>query len=774
MSFSAIAIPSHVDNMEAENCTFDDVEGTNCGWHNFGKGKGWSRQLGSSLPTGRDHSPGKPTGHIMAFIKRLSSGISSQSLISLQFYRHDHSCFRFWYFVSKRNEGQKANVLTVGYNHKQSNHILLTLRGSTDEFWMAAQASIKLNRYVSNSDRTYQIWFKSNIAGTDGIIAVDDTVLFSGTCEKQARNCSFEDGLCTWSNHNPNDTWNVVRAGDVSLQNMPKSDHSIKSSNGHYLLLKPQSDEKTRATLLSMRLESDISETCLKFWKASPGEENGGLVNIYQYDYGSEDKIKLYSSEDVASKWRDVAVPLKLTKNPFYVEIFGELDKNSQNGVAIDDVKFLNQKDELCNFETYKWCGWEHNSSLSSWQRLEASQISLNHDINPGKSSGYPSLGGMGLIDTVALGLYNKPKKPKKTAMNGGKKKTKPEESSHKEDCHMLAWDTHQYYPCTPDVLKSPLLQFCSESCLEIWMFLDKDDDVQVSIAYETNGERNALTFYSGKSALIKARVEARVCSSVFLAANLLKLGDYGFWEVGMFDIPTTEYRIVVEPSSFSSTQCIGLVAVDNIRVTPGKCPKKKANCDFENGLCTWTSSTDSGYWKTVQASTSSLKGSPQKDHSLKTGNGHYLFLSPKAQGSEHGYVNASIFSIYSKPNNPTRCMSLWVVSPASTSSLVVKIVDVLTRNPTIIYTLKKPVNKWTEIKVSIADFDIFTYFEIQGAVKVSSNEGIAVDDIVFTNEYCKYYNNLCIKKLHIDLGKRKKIKGSQKKAEVYAIILHN
>ncbi|KAG1657328.1 putative ATP-dependent RNA helicase DHX34 [Nymphon striatum] len=49
--------------------------------------------------------------------------------------------------------------------------------------------------------------------------------------------------------------------------------------------------------------------------------------------------------------------------------------------------------------------------------------------------------GGMGLIDTVALGLYKKPKKLKKTAMNGGKKKTKtskkntkPAESSNDED----------------------------------------------------------------------------------------------------------------------------------------------------------------------------------------------------------------------------------------------------------------------------------------------------------------------------------------------------
>ncbi|KAG1691675.1 Organic cation transporter protein [Nymphon striatum] len=60
-------------------------------------------------------------------------------------------------------------------------------------------------------------------------------------------------------------------------------------------------------------------------------------------------------------------------------------------------------------------------------------------EIGGGRS--FVALGSMGLIDAVALGLCKKPKKPKKTAMNGGKKKTmpskrktKPAESSNDED----------------------------------------------------------------------------------------------------------------------------------------------------------------------------------------------------------------------------------------------------------------------------------------------------------------------------------------------------
>lgn len=83
--------------------------------------------------------------------------------------------------------------------------------------------------------------------------------------------------------------------------------------------------------------------------------------------------------------------------------------------------------------------------------------------------------------------------------------------------------------------------------------------------------------------------------------------------------------------------------------------------------------------------------------------------------------------------------MSLWVVSPASTSTLIVNRVDVLSRDPTVLYTLKKPVNSWTEIKIPADNIDYYTYFEIQGAVKISANQGIAIDDIIFTDKPCKY-----------------------------------
>ncbi|KAG1662544.1 Neprilysin-4 [Nymphon striatum] len=52
-------------------------------------------------------------------------------------------------------------------------------------------------------------------------------------------------------------------------------------------------------------------------------------------------------------------------------------------------------------------------------------KFSFNHDI-------LISQGSMRLIDTVALGLYKKPKKLKKTAINGGKKKTKPSKKKTK------------------------------------------------------------------------------------------------------------------------------------------------------------------------------------------------------------------------------------------------------------------------------------------------------------------------------------------------------
>ncbi|KAG1651705.1 hypothetical protein GQR58_026819 [Nymphon striatum] len=47
----------------------------------------------------------------------------------------------------------------------------------------------------------------------------------------------------------------------------------------------------------------------------------------------------------------------------------------------------------------------------------------------------FQTRGDMGLIDTVALGLYIR---NPRTAMNGGKKKTKPTESSNDEDYHCL------------------------------------------------------------------------------------------------------------------------------------------------------------------------------------------------------------------------------------------------------------------------------------------------------------------------------------------------
>ncbi|KAK1172073.1 MAM and LDL-receptor class A domain-containing protein 1 [Acipenser oxyrinchus oxyrinchus] len=55
--------------------------------------------------------------------------------------------------------------------------------------------------------------------------------------------------------------------------------------------------------------------------------------------------------------------------------------------------------------------------------------------------------------------------------------------------------------------------------------------------------------------------------------------------------------------------------------------------CNFENGLCSWTQDTaDSFNWTRIQGPTPTSKTGPWKDHTLGTVNGHYLYIEASDQ----------------------------------------------------------------------------------------------------------------------------------------------
>ncbi|XP_076309730.1 MAM and LDL-receptor class A domain-containing protein 1-like isoform X2 [Tachypleus tridentatus] len=246
-----------------------------------------------------------------------------------------------------------------------------------------------------------------------GYIALDDIrfeILGSGS--NCIGHCTFEGGLCDWSNSRGQDDfeWELGR-GSQSFLTGPAQDYSSfgdKKQSGGYAYIDAAYPRRPgdKAQLLSPVIEAtgDNNPICMSFATHMFG--NGiGTLRVLQRSQGSNDENVIWKiSGPSGNRWYQARVPVSSPK-PFQLILEATVGNNYLGNIAIDNIflrpgtcpifpQTASPNSGDCNFEE-NTCGWT-NPGLADqfddfdWGRQFSYSVSgPGTDHTTGTSSGY-------------------------------------------------------------------------------------------------------------------------------------------------------------------------------------------------------------------------------------------------------------------------------------------------------------------------------------------------------------------------------------------------
>ncbi|CAG2108770.1 unnamed protein product [Medioppia subpectinata] len=198
-----------------------------------------------------------------------------------------------------------------------------------------------LSKKLDDSDRAYR-----------GYIAVDD-VQFQpiDEAEEQCKgHCTFEGGLCGWTNQEENDEfdWTLGR-GSQNIFTGPSRDFTSFGQNeqsGGFVYIESSFPRRPgdRAMLVSplMNPTDESNPLCMKFATHMYGNGIGVLRVRLRYTGDEErpEKIVWEIKGEAGNNWYLGQVPVSSPAQSFHVVIEGIIGQNSLGNIAIDNLSF--------------------------------------------------------------------------------------------------------------------------------------------------------------------------------------------------------------------------------------------------------------------------------------------------------------------------------------------------------------------------------------------------------------------------------------------------
>ncbi|EDO47787.1 predicted protein [Nematostella vectensis] len=685
-------------------CSFES--GLICGYTQDTNDKfDWTRGSGAtgSSNTGPpfDHTYMTPYGHYMYLevSGNLQQGDNAR-LTSVQFPGSSGSCLQFWYHM----KGATIGTLNVYVKiFRFSLRKVWSKTGNQSNSWNIAQVTI-------SSSFSFQVVFEGiRGASYTGDIAIDDVKMTSGVCPNPG-DCSFEDGLCTWTNTQTGDIfdWISGSGGTTSWLTGPSTDHTTGTAQGKYMFIETSSPRNPGDTayLVSQRFDPTTgSGLCMNFWHHMYGATIGTL-NIWMAVNNT--KILMWQrSGNKGDNW--LQGQLQISSSTQYQIIFEGIRGSSFSGdIAIDDISFIVASSSCplrpsdanppgtsttpappttpsvvptagntgndCNFEV-GMCKWvQDNTDQFDWTRQKGSTTSAGtgprFDHTHGTAAGYYVF-----IET------SYPRKPNDTA-------------------RLLSAQIPQ-----------PSGGFV---CLNFWYHMYGPHVDTLNIYLKTSSSRSVIWSRNGTQS--------------------------DEWKNGVVQFsPSSTYQIILEGIRGISFQ--GDIALDDITFKDSQCPPQK-ECSFENflgqttPLCGWTQgsgSDDQFDWTRATGSTASVQTGPSNDHTYGTNKGYYMYIetsSPRKSGDK-----ARLYSP-SYPATKGSCFRFWFhMYGASIGSLQVYVKSGGTE--TQLWTRTRDYgNVWKVAQTTIQTTGAYQII-IEGIAGTSYQGDIAIDDLKIVDGQC-------------------------------------
>ena len=521
-----------------------------------------------------------------------------------------------------------------------------------------------------------------------GLLAVDDILI---TSKVQEAVCGFETDFCQWIPSSGSAGIWTRGQGKQNLTSLPPVDHTSNTEMGYYVYLKTKG--KGDIGFLTSPIYKTTGVQCLRFWYHMLGDDIGHLKVEIDDKIVESGFIPVWiHTENTFEMWFQGMVTLPDIPE-YMIRFMGLSGSNNNSVIALDDVTFVPDtcpKPYVCSFE-YDMCEWFNSAQDDfDWVRssgVEEGGILVDHTIN------------------YETGHYIV------TKLEGKKK------GDHAQ----------LFGPVVPAKYKCMTFWYSMQNIVNATLMVKLLADETIDVAKLHN------------SSLLYLWEEKTINPDV-LSENYEMIFDLVVDE----DITFTEYyTIAIDDIAF--TKDCNTQTLPPITIPPPTHLPSIHDCDFEQDeseTCGWTQESDDGIsWTRWKGPTPTTETGPQADHTLLSGDGHYIYSGNKiVQNETAAVLRSPVVDIGAHG----ACLSFWY----HMHGLDVGILQIMSQKADSV--IKYPVwqrlseqgDDWVQAKVHFTTQGTQSML-LQATVKDSGAGDIAIDDIIFDFGNC-YSGLLC------------------------------
>eukprot|EP00795_Rhopilema_esculentum_P012712 gene12712-3431_t len=679
----------------------------------------WTRDRGGtpSALTGpsADHTQGNANGYYMYIETSWQSHNDTANLKSpkIDFKTNGNAqgtvCVRFWYHMY----GSHVDALNVFIQNDTSMPAkpVWTRKGTQGDKW-------RLGQIVVKRTPAFNVIFQGTSGPSyQGDIALDDVSFVNGNC-LPTDECEFESpDICGYTQDLSDDfDWTRATANTSSSRTGPPADHTYGTAFGHYMHIEASYPRVPgdRAVMESPAYPATIGGKCVEFYYHMYGADMGTL-RMFLRKGGRIDRTPVWTlSGDQGNVWHRGSFTVQ-TDQIWQIVFEGIRGGGYTSDAAIDDVKIHKgpcPSKGSCDFEI-GYCGYTNiDDDKFDWIRHSGDTPSVKTGPKVDHTLG------------TSLGQY-----------------VYIEASSPRVE--------GDYAHLASELFKvNPQFNWC------------------VTFYYHMYGQSVGTLIVESLYRPSWGRGRSYYRTHKVLQGNQ---GDR--WNWMQVDVTQSyDFQIVFEGKIGKSYD--GDISLDDISVTPGKCPVptpspspnpcavrcKTSNrcipatkicdfvndcgatddtderncgaCDFESGLCQWNDSSIGVFdWKRGNGATATANTGPSTDHTKGDSSGYYA------------YVEASVGSMYSlatlqspslKQASATCQMNFWYHMYGTGIGDLRVYIEIGTSLTLLWHRSGNQGDQWTQGTVYIMRRTVPYKIKIEAERSYSTRGDIAVDDITF------------------------------------------
>ncbi|XP_049522518.1 MAM and LDL-receptor class A domain-containing protein 1-like [Dermacentor silvarum] len=653
-----------------------DFEFDQCGWESK---NGWRRQLKSislSNPVTGSTSGPENSAYVLA-ATRVSSSPSGTIATSPEWQgKSEPQCFEFWYLQTVKSGVQlQVEVIT---NSKSEVVWKKPLKPIGNDWMLGRVEIVQANAFKVGVRATFS-------EGNANSVSIDDVVLRPEPCGHPAE-CVFTDDLCGYVSHYEGDFRWLVGTGRLARPNSHTGEPLSGDGSASFAYL----DLTTATSGKGTAGKSKSSKSVILLSPVFNTDDHETTLTIDYFRHGSDittANLTVFCYKDDVSDKSEVQHSLHLAE----VEEWTDLDAKLRPGTSCQVVVQVTRGDGTNGTIAIRKI--EVTRSLLENKTHEVLDTATRCTFDKGSMCGWDPSGG-----TLIWRLNDPAKKIPAYPRSDHTLR------AYRGNFIYVSNDRDKWYGTGS--LKSPDLNINATNlaCLSFWHFTDHEQRAHGDV----------------------------LCSGERLYSFVIRRNHK--WNHVLVDFTTSMDTYQLEIKVHMDK---GLIALDDLEVTPGPCPARDI-CSFEQDYpCYFRQDAGNvAYWAVTTAQSIGIP-----DHTVKTLKGRYLYMNTTGVDSHHP---VSRVFITARPPTQATCVTFWWRGHGVASQLNVYSFtkETAMRDPLLSVRTEVAGDWWNVRTVTVTSRSRWNLvFEVVAALGVEHDSGVMLDDVEFTDGECEPYN---------------------------------